>query len=120
MKKLKALLAGMTVVAALSLPMTAFADSCFNASRPAPPNYVAGSGPLIRGNWVWLPSIGVDFPAWGFATPGSPDSALFPDANGNYTDGKTWSLLGESAMCQQRTDGIANRQITNGIQSGCI
>jgi hypothetical protein len=56
----------------------------------------------------------------GFATPGSPDSAIFPDANGNYTDGKSWSLLGESALCHQRTNGVANRQITNGIQSGCV
>ncbi len=118
--RVKTFLIGLAIVAAMALPMTAFADSCANVSRAAPTNYVPGSGPLIEGNWVWLPSIGVPFPAWGFAPPGTPDSALFPGANGNYTNGQTWSLLGMSAICQQRSGGVANRQITNGIQSGCV
>src|SRR5437588_9959161 len=55
---------------ALGTPIMAHADSCANVSRAAPTNYVPGSGPLVEGNWVWLPSIGVPVQAWGFAPPG--------------------------------------------------
>src|SRR2546423_1720059 len=34
----------------------ALADSCENTSRAAPNS--TGPGPIIKGNWVWLPSIG--------------------------------------------------------------
>jgi hypothetical protein len=76
------------------------------------------AGPVIEGNWVWLPSIGVPDPAWGFAPPGAADSVAFgfPGANGNYTNGATSSLLGNSAICDR---GVPSRQTTNGIQSGC-
>jgi hypothetical protein len=95
----------------------AFADSCSNVSRAAPAP--TGPGPVIKGNWVWLPSIGVPVEAWGFAPPGTFDSTQFgfPGANGNYTNGQTSSLLGMSANCPPGTN--ANRQTTNGIQSGC-
>ncbi len=94
----------------------AFADSCANESRAAP---APGPGPIVKGNWVWLPSIGVPFAAWGFAPPGTIDSTLFnfPGANGNYTNGQTSSLLGMSANCPPGAN--ANRQTTHGIQSGC-
>lgn len=94
----------------------ALADSCSNVSRAAPPD--GGSGPIIRGNWVWLPSIGVAIDAWGFAPPGAADSTTFgfPGANGSYTNGQTSSLLGVSAIC---TTGVAARQTTRGIQTGC-
>src|SRR5689334_9838611 len=104
----------------LSLALSAqiaFADSCSNVSRAAPSP--TGPGPVIKGNWVWLPSIGVPIDAWGFAPPGTVDSTGFgfPGANGNYTNGQTSSLLGMSANCPPGSN--ANRQTTQGIQSGC-
>ena len=95
----------------------AFADSCSNVSRAAPAP--TGPGPVIKGNWVWLPSIGVPVDAWGFAPPGTIDSTGFgfPGANGNYTNGATSSLLGMSAICS--ASGVPSRQTTQGIQSGC-
>jgi len=95
----------------------AFADSCSNVSRAAPAP--TGPGPVIKGNWVWLPSIGVPVEGWGFAPPGALDSTLFgfPGANGNYTNGATSSLLGMSANCPPGAN--TNRQTTQGIQSGC-
>jgi hypothetical protein len=109
-----------TILASLSLSaQIAFADSCANVSRAAPSP--TGPGPLIKGNWVWLPSLGdPDLPAaWGFAPPGGPDSIAFqfPGANGNYTNGQTESLLGMSANCPPGSN--ANRQASHGIQSGC-
>jgi len=76
------------------------------------------TSPVIQGNWVWLPSIGVPFPAWGFAPPGAADSTQFgfPGAQGNYTNGQTSSLLGMSAICKGT---ITVRQTTSGIQTGC-
>jgi hypothetical protein len=95
----------------------AFADSCSNVSRAAPSP--AGPGPVIKGNWVWLPSIGVPIDAWGFAPPGAFDSTAFgfPGANGNYTNGQTSSLLGMSANCPPGSN--LSRQTDHGIQSGC-
>jgi hypothetical protein len=95
----------------------AFADSCSNVSRAAAAP--TGPGPVIKGNWVWLPSIGVHVDAWGFAPPGTVDSTGFglPGANGNDTIGQTSSLLGMSANCPPGSN--ANQQTTSGIQSGC-
>jgi len=95
----------------------ALAASCDNTSRAAP--NVTGPGPIIKGNWVWLPSIGVPVESWGFAPPGTFDSTVFgfPGANGNYTNGATSSLLGVSANCPFGAN--ANRQTDHGIQSGC-
>ena len=95
----------------------AFADSCSNVSRAAPTS--TDGGPIIKGNWIWLPSIGVPVGAWGFAPPGAADSTAFgfPGANGNYTNGQTSSLLGVSANCPPGSN--TNRQTTQGVQSGC-
>jgi hypothetical protein len=111
---ISAALAGVIV----AVPAAAFADSCSNVSRaPAPCGMTCGA-PVIEGNWVWLPSIGVPEPAWGFAPPGATDSVSFgfPGANGNYTNGQTSSLLGMSAICN---GGVAARQTGHGIQTGC-
>src|SRR5437763_6523333 len=88
-------------------PTAAFADSCANVSRaPAPCGTVCNDGPIVKGNWLWLPSIdalvGEDLPPiWSFLPPGAPDSQFLgtPRQNGNYTNGKTSSLLGVSAIC---------------------
>jgi hypothetical protein len=109
--------AGLGVVLSLLLASTALADSCLNVSRAAPACGMSCTAPVIEGNWVWLPSIGVPEPAWGFAPPGATDSVQFglPGANGNYTNGFTESLLGHSAYCLK---GV-NQDKSHGILSGC-
>ena len=49
------------------------------------------------------------------APPGGPESVAngFPGANGNYTNGKTASLLGVSALC--RTDKVAIFKRQDGV-----
>ena len=97
---------------------TAFADSCANISAAPPDCHPNCTEPVTRGNWVWLPSIGVPFEAWGFAAPGGPESVEHgsPGANGNYTNGDSESLLGKSAYC---TKGV-NTDRSNGVVSGCL
>jgi hypothetical protein len=109
--------AGLGVVLSLLLAGTALADSCANISRAPAPCGMSCTAPVIEGNWVWLPSIGVPEPAWGFAPPGGPDSVGFgfPGANGNYTNGFTESLLGHSAYCLK---GV-NQDKSHGVVSGC-
>ena len=104
-------------ILAVALAGTALADSCANISRaPADCGWNC-SGPVIQGNWVWLPSIGVQAYAWGFAPPGAFDSVNFgfPGAHGNYTNGFTESLLGHSAYCLK---GV-NTDKSHGVVSGC-
>ena len=116
---LKKLCAPAVAAIALALPAAAVADSCANISRAPAPCGMACSEPVIVGNWVWLPSIGVPFPAWGFAAPGGDESVDngFPGANGNYTNGNSESLLGVSALCGSSAPSA--RQQSHGIQSGC-
>lgn len=120
MNRIRIVAAAAAAAAALAIPATAFADSCANVSRaPAPCGFTC-PGPVIEGNWVWLPSIGVHFAAWGFAPPGTIDSVTFgfPGANGNYTNGFSSSLLGRSVHCLPSGDP-SSRQTSHGIQSGC-
>jgi len=119
--RLRKKLVGFGIAAvAIAAPATAWADSCANVSRaPAACGTNCTAGPVIQGNWVWLPSVDPTAPpAWGFAPPGAFDSASFgfPGANGNYTNGKTSSLLGVSAIC---TGTNTARQTSKGIQTGC-
>ena len=114
----KLLFAFILATAAAAVPISAFADSCANVSREAPKT-TAATGPTTKGNWVWLPSVGVPVDAWGKAPPGTVDSQALglPGANGNYTNGKTSSLLGMSANCPPGSN--PKRQTSHGIQSGC-
>lgn len=92
------LVAGTAVAAVVVFtPAVAWADSCFNASRPAPANENAGGD----GNWVWLPDIGVPFEAWGFHHP------------------QTGSLLVNSAHCGEDPPNEKHAGGGNGIQTGC-
>ena len=114
MKRLSYLVALALAVLAVGAT-SAVASSCANLSRPAPNDVVAGQ-PLTRGNWVWLPSIGVPAPFWGFAPPGSEDAQLLglPGAGGNHAGA---SLLDMSAICRK---GIpTGRQTEHGVQTGC-
>jgi len=119
--RLRTFLVTLAAVAALAVPAAAVADSCANVSRAPAACGMDCAGPVVDGNWVWLPSIGVPFAAWGFAPPGGPDSTAigFPGANGNYTNGQTESLLGVSAVCQDKGNAQGARQQGQGIQSGC-
>lgn len=118
MKKAKFVVASLAAAATLAVPAVAGASSCANVSRPPAACGMTCTAPVTDGNWVWLPSIGVPFPAWGFAPPGTPDSvnAGLPGSSGNYTNGQTASLLGMSAICN---GGALARQTTSGIQTGC-
>ena len=114
--------AASVAAAAALIPIAASADSCANVSRAPAACGSTCAGPVIQGNWVWLPSIGVPVPGWGFATPGGPDSISFgfPGANGNYQNIQVTgnqSLLDNSATCTK--PGTNNRQTGHGIQSGC-
>jgi hypothetical protein len=118
--KLTAALAA--AAAAAILPIAASADSCANVSRAPAPCGFSCPAPVIEGNWVWLPSIGVPVPGWGFAPPGAPDSVAFgfPGSSGNYQNTQVTgnqSLLDNSATCAK--PGTDSRQTTHGIQSGC-
>ncbi len=108
----------------------AMADSCANVSRAAPQGWTPATtyqAPLVQGGWVWLPSLTSVFgpgsfpPFWGKITPGTADSILLnaPGQNGNFTNGKTVSLLGVSAICKQSSQAYVVRQTSHGIQSGC-
>jgi hypothetical protein len=124
----KSLLTAVAVLTVFAAPAAAFADSCANVSRPAPAGYTSSTvytAPLVQGNWLWLPSLssigatGLP-PLWGFISPGTSDSQLLqaPGASGNYTNGKTVSLLGVSALCRQ-SQAFVVRQTDHGIQTGC-
>jgi hypothetical protein len=128
MTRLKLLVAAGAAAAALAAPATVLADSCLNVSRAAPAcNLDCTSGPVIEGNWVWLPSLGIPGvpAAWGFSPPGTPESVLNASAasHGNYlnvaktTGGEAW-LLENSARCRDQSKFV-NHQMTHGIQSGC-
>lgn len=110
----------------------AYADSCANVSRSAPAGFTESTvytAPLVQGDWLWIPSLSAIFggttadypPYWGKITPGTADSVLLnaPDQNGNYTNGKTVSLLGVSALCNTSSQAFVVRQTDHGIQSGC-
>lgn len=114
--------AAVVVCAALLAVPAALADSCGNVSRaPAACGTVCTTGPIIQGNWVWLPSIDPNAPPmWGFNPPGAPDSSFgFPDANGQYGAHVGASLLDASALCDPTSNASSVRQKTQGIQSGC-
>lgn len=103
---------------------SAFADDCANVSRNAPACGMSCTSPIVEGNWVWLPSIGEPFPAWGFAPPGGPDSVGFrlPGANGNYANGTADDLLGVAAQHSTGVCATPNRTTdpadANGVISG--
>jgi hypothetical protein len=116
------IVAAAVAAGALALAGTAYADSCANVSRAPAPCGFSCTAPVAVGNWVWLPSIGVPFPAWGFSPPGSITSQELglPNANGNYigqSGVEVW-LLENSAICKSGKL-LLIRQQDHGIQSGC-
>jgi hypothetical protein len=91
----------------------AFSDNCFNLSRASaglstnPGDFTA---PLVKGRWVWLPSVGAPIAAWGFEVPENYQ-------HGNVND---W-LLGKTPYCQEGgfLGYTGARTTQHGIQSGC-
>jgi len=124
---MKTLAAAAVLAAVLITPVAAWADSCGNVSRAPGPcgtaTTPACTGPVVQGNWLWLPSIDPSAPPiWGFAPPGGPDSTAFgfPGAHGNYQNTAVTgnqSLLDNSANCPPGANTA--RQTSHGIQSGC-
>lgn len=112
-----ALSTALGLLLALGVAGTAFADDCLNVSRAPAACGMTCTGPVIEGNWVWLPSVGETVPAWGFAVPGGANSVGFgfPGANGNYQNGFSSWLLGHSAYCLK---GV-NPDKSHGIVTGC-
>jgi hypothetical protein len=120
----KVLVAAGLTLGVLAIPATAFADSCVNVSRAPAECGTSCSSPVVRGNWVWLPSVDQTAPPlWGFAPPGAPESVdnQLPGANGNYQNTTVTgneSLLDNSANCPPGAN--AARQTSHGIQTGCV
>ena len=89
--------------AVLAMAGTAFADNCGNFSRVAPACWYSQSGctaPVVRGNWVFLPSIDPSLPPiWGFGPPA------------NFTNGQSDAL---TALADLKSGGAVcatpNRQ----------
>ena len=109
-------------VALLLVGTAANADDCINLSRPPAACGLSCPGPVVDGNWVWLPSIGVPESAWGFVTPGSvfSEELALPGTNGNYINdrgGISW--LFENSLCVNGNTARATANSTHGIQSGC-
>jgi hypothetical protein len=108
-----------TTGALMLIASASFADDCINISRAPAACGATCTAPVIEGNWVWLPSIGVPEWGWGFGTPGSwiSQQVQLPGSNGNYLNdrgGDSWLL--ENSVC---VNGNTARQTTNGVQSGC-
>ena len=115
MKRILVLVAMLAMMVVLAAP-AALALSCDNVSRPAPTGDT--SGPIIKGHWVWLPSIGIDEEVWGFVPPGTEPGEFIGKPHGNFTNGKTHSLLGTSAQCDPSK--TTSRQSEHGVQTGCF
>lgn len=119
----KKILAAAALTAAFVLiPTSANALDCYNASRPpADCGAVCTDGPVIKGNWAWLPSV---FPgaeeAWVFVPPGTVQGFGLPGEKGNFQDGEGFALL-VNAICDSQGSVLVKRQTEHGIQlmEGC-
>lgn len=99
----------LAIIASLGIMANvALADDCVNLSRSAPD---PAAGPIFKGNWVWLPSVGVPEEGWGFAVPGGEFSS-HPGNFRNFTVTGNDSLLVNTGACAN-----PNRQTTKGIQN---
>ncbi|UVJ38408.1 hypothetical protein [Arthrobacter sp. CJ23] len=118
----KTLAAAGLAAAFMFVPVAANALDCANVSRPpAACGANCTEGPVISGNWVWLPSV---FPGaaevWAFVPPGTlkefaPDFPI--GQKGNYQSGEGFALL-FNAICDSQGSVLVNRQTEHGIQLG--
>ena len=104
------------------VPTAAFALDCTNVSRPpAACGSNCTDGPIIKGNWGWLPSVFPGAPeAWVFVPPGTVTGEGIPGENGNYQNGEGYALL-VNAICDSQGSVLVSRQTEHGIQlmEGC-
>ncbi len=110
----RAVVAFIAVALLLVCAGVAVADNCYNASRPGgdlSTNPADFQQPVLKGRWVWLPSIGAPLPAWGFDVP---ENYL------NSGGAEAW-LLENTPYCEQGGVLFYNgpRQTEHGVQSGC-
>ncbi|MCA4132355.1 hypothetical protein [Arthrobacter sp. M4] len=116
----KSLAAAGLAAAFMFIPAAANALDCGNVSRaPEPCGAVCPGGPIIKGNWVWLPSV---FPGaaeqWAFVPPGTLQQfdPTFPiGQKGNYQNGAGFALL-FNAICDSNGQVLVARQTDHGIQ----
>ena len=118
----KALAAAALVAALILMPTAAQALDCYNPNKPpAPCGAVCTDGPILQGNWAWLPSVFPGAPeAWVFVPPGTVQGFGLPGEKGNYQSGDGFALL-VNAICDSHGSVLVNRQTENGIQllEGC-
>lgn len=97
------MLAALAAIVLLVAVPAALAHSCVNVSRAPAACGMSCTEPVFDGKWVWLPSIGVPFAAWGMDKPGNAGD----------------SLLEQSAVCTGNGNAADARQGDHGIQTGC-
>jgi hypothetical protein len=119
----KALMAAGLAVAFVLVPTAASALDCINVSKPpAACGAVCTDGPIIQGNWAWLPSVFPGAPeVWAFVPPGTLPPGSGPKGeNGNYQNGEGYALL-VNAICDSQGSVLLKRQTEHGIQlmEGC-
>ena len=118
----KSLAAAGLAAAFMFVPTAANALDCYNASRPpAACGSVCTDGPILNGNWAWLPSVFPGAPeAWVFVPPGTVEGFGLPGENGNYQSGEGYALL-VNAICDSEGSVLVHRQGEHGIQlmEGC-
>ena len=119
----KTLAAAALAAAFVLVPTAAQALDCVNVSKPpAACGSNCTSGPIIHGNWAWLPSV---FPGaaevWAFVPPGTVQDFGLPGENGNFQNGEGYALL-VNAICDSQGSVLVNRQTEHGIQllEGCL
>lgn len=115
----KSIAAAGLAAAFMFIPTAANALDCVNVSKPPAACGANCSGPVIQGNWVWLPSVFEGSPqVWAFVPPGTVP--LTSGANGNFQSGEGYALL-VNAVCDSHGKILDKRQTDRGIQllEGC-
>ncbi|TAP45522.1 hypothetical protein [Arthrobacter sp. S39] len=118
----KSIAAAGLAAAFMFIPATANALDCINVSRPpAACGAVCTDGPILNGNWGWLPSVFPGAPeVWAFVPPGTVQDFGLPGEKGNFQSGEGFALL-VNAICDSQGSVLVSRQTDHGIQlmEGC-
>jgi len=118
----KAIIAAGLAAAFVFVPTAANALDCINVSKPpADCGALCTGGPIIDGNWAWLPSVFPGAPeVWVFVPPGTVQGFGLAGEKGNYQNGAGYALL-VNAICDSQGSVLVNRQTEHGIQlmEGC-
>ncbi|WP_159617783.1 hypothetical protein [Arthrobacter zhaoguopingii] len=118
----KSLAAAGLAAAFVFIPTAANALDCVNVSRPpAACGSNCTTGPVIKGNWVWLPSVFPGGPqSWVLVPPGTIQGIGVAGESGNFQSGEGYALL-VNAICDSQGSVLVHRQTEHGIQllEGC-